>query len=74
MKGKSIAMDEQDKNSADPAVAENVDTDPAPTAEVAVEKEKEAAPPAEVTMEKEKEAAPPTAEVIDKTTRTKGNG
>ncbi len=60
LKGKSSAKDEQDKNNTDSSVAETVDTDPAP--------------PAEVPVEKEAEAAPPPAEVIDRTKRTKGNG
>jgi hypothetical protein len=63
LKGKNIAMDEQDKNNTDPAVAEIVDTDPAPPAEVTVEKDAEAAAPAEVTVAKEAEADPPSAEV-----------
>jgi hypothetical protein len=73
LKGKNIAMDEQNKNNTDHAVAETVDTYPAPPAEVTVEKEGEAAAPAEVTVEKEAEAPPP-AEVIDPTKRTNGNG
>jgi hypothetical protein len=56
-------MDEQDKNNTDPAVAETVDTDPAPPAEVTVEKEAQTAAPVEVTVAKEAEAAPPPAEV-----------
>ncbi len=71
LKGKNIAVDEQDKNNTDPAVAETVDTDPAPPAE-AVEKEAEEAAPAEVTVEKEMEAVPPPAEVIDQTKKDKG--
>ncbi len=65
LKGKNIAMDEQDKSNTDPTVAETVDTDPAPPAEVTLEKEKEAAAPAEVTVEKE--AAPPPTEVTEVT-------
>jgi hypothetical protein len=75
LKGKNITMDEQDKTYTKPTVAETVDSDPTPPAEVIVEKEKEAAASAEVTMAKEVGAAPPPAEVIDQTTtRTKGNG
>jgi hypothetical protein len=44
-KGKNIAMDEQDKNNTDSSVAETVDADPAPEAEVTVEA---TPPPAEV--------------------------
>ena len=65
LKSKNIAMDEQDKTNTDPAVAETVDTDPAPPAEATVEKEAEAAPAAEVTGEKEMEAACPPAEVTE---------
>jgi hypothetical protein len=57
-KGKNIAMDEQDNNNTDLAVAETVETYPTPPAEGTVRKEAEAASPAEVTVEKE--AAPPT--------------
>jgi hypothetical protein len=64
-KSKNIAMDEQDKNNTDPAVAETVDTDPAPPAEATVEKEAEAAAPAKVTVEKE--AAPSPIEVTEVT-------
>ncbi len=76
MKGKNIAMDEQDKSNTDSSVAETVDTDPAPLAEVTVEKEAvaEATAPAEVTVEKEAEMAPPPAEVIDQTKKTRGEG
>jgi hypothetical protein len=66
-------MGEPDKNSTDPAVVQTVDTDPAPPAEVTVEREAEAAAPAEVTVEKEVEEAPPPVEVIDQTKRTEGN-
>ncbi len=48
------------ETNTDPAIAETVDTDPAPPAEVTVEKEAEAAPPpaevTQVTVEKEVEA------------------
>ncbi len=74
LKGKNNAKDEQDKNNTDSSVAETVDTDPAPRAEVLVAKEAEAAAPAEVTVEKEVKVAPPPDEVIDQTKRTKGNG
>jgi hypothetical protein len=56
-------MDEQDTNNTDPAVAETVDTDPAPPAEVTAEKETEAAAPAEVNVEKE--PAPLPTEVTE---------
>ncbi len=72
LKDKMIAMDEQDKINTDPAFAETVDTDPAPPAEVTVEKEGEAAAPAEVSAEKEAEAVPPPTEVIDKTKGDEG--
>ncbi len=76
LKGQNIAMDEQDKHNTELAVAETVDTDPAPPAEVAVEKEVKTAAPAKVTVEKETEAeaAPPPAEVIDQTKWRKWNG
>ncbi len=70
LKGKNMVMNEQDKNNTDHAVAETVDTDSAPPAEVTVENEAEAAASAEVTVEKETEVAPPPAEVIDQTKRT----
>jgi hypothetical protein len=65
LKGKNIAMDEQDKTYTDPTVAETVSTYAAPPAEVTVEKEAEAAAPAEVTVEKE--VAPPPIEVTEVT-------
>jgi hypothetical protein len=67
LKDKNIAMDEQDNTNMDPAVSEPVHTDPAPPADVTVEKEAEAAAPAETTVEKETEAAPPSAEVPEVT-------
>jgi hypothetical protein len=60
LKGKNIAMDEQDRNNTDSSVAEIVDADPAT--------------PAYVTLDKEAEATPPPAEVIDQTKNTKGIG
>ena len=65
LKGKDITMDEQDKTNTEPTVAETVHTDPAPPAEVTVEKEAEAAAPAEVTVAKE--AAPYPTEVTEVT-------
>ena len=63
LKGKNIAMDEQDKNNTDPAVAETVITEAAPPAEVTVEKETEAAPP-----------PPPSIEVTEVTWLGLGGG
>ncbi len=63
LKGTNIAMEEQDTENTDPVVAETVDTDPAPPAEVIVAKEAKADVSAEVTVEKE--AAPPATEVIE---------
>jgi hypothetical protein len=63
LKGKGLAMYEQDKKKNDPAVAETVDTYPTPPAEVTVEKETEAAPP-----------PPPSIEVTEVTWLGLGGG